>query len=100
MRGRFKNGDRVFVDLTQGVEEVEGTVVGYVPANGMYLVELDEVPPLLIYGWSTSKRLHKLRPFHSSDLREGPPDPTIQELADLFGVDPYDIAIAALGEED
>jgi hypothetical protein len=119
MPSRFKTGDRVRVrdhpDVDREYVGLEGKIVAWVPKGiappsyvgyhrgphpGDFFIDFDDPPPDM---WGLSpkgKRIHQGGPWHDALVEEVPPEPTIGEIADLFGIDPYDVAIAAWEEMD
>jgi hypothetical protein len=114
---RFKTGDRVVVRNHPDVEPqfvgLEGTIVAWFPKKalpvnyygrhvrapgpGDFYIKFDDPPPDM---WgNVPDRIHHGGPWHDALVEEAPPEPTIGEIADAFGIDPYDVAKAALEEE-
>ena len=117
-KSRFKTGDRVRVKSHPNVDPayhgLEGKIVAWVPKGtlswhgrhlripqeGDFFIDFDD-PPLTAFGTSQKGRtIHQGGAWYDALVEEVPPEPTIGEIADLFGVDPYDVAIAALEEMD
>lgn len=119
MASRFKTGDRVRVrvhpDVDPAYHGLEGKIVAWMPKStalpygygrhmrlphpGDFFIAFDDPPPNM-YGGSQKDKIHQGGPWHDSLVEEVPPEPTIGEIADLFGIDPYEVAKAALEEMD
>lgn len=93
---------------------LEGTIVAWLPRNtpahrygthvrlpqpGNFFIHFDD-PPLDMYGNTTNHKIHHGGPWCDALVEPAPPEPTIGEIADLFGIDPYEVAKAALEEAD
>ena len=122
-KSQYKTGDRVVVknhpDIEPDLHNLEGVIVGWVPKGPRdawlgnhaarrndgehFLVWLDNPPDRVKYRFSYYNGNPAQAPYHhgiyvDEDVEPASPDPTIGEIADLFGVDPADIAQAALDE--
>lgn len=116
----FKTGDRVEVIHGSPTDPaywgLEGKIVAWVPRwinrpsyinsavhrlphPGDFYIHFD-TPPLGPYGASMADRVHQGGPWNPEWVKPVPPEMTIGEIADLFGVDPYEIAVAALKEDE
>ena len=111
----FKTGDRVEVlhhrDVDPAYWGLEGKIVAWVPRRtaqpthpglhtrtphpGDFYICFDDPPDQHYF----ANEIHQGGPWNPAWVKPAPPEMTIGEIADLFGVDPYDIAIAALKEE-
>lgn len=117
MASRYKTGDRVRVRMHPDVDPayfgLEGTIVAWMPRStglpyatawlhrpphpGDFFINFDD-PPTNSMGTSQADRVHQGGPWHDALVEDAPPEPTIGEIADLFGIDPYEVAKAALEE--
>lgn len=115
MTSRYKTGDRVRVRVHPDVDAayygLEGTIVAWMPGTiappayvgrhvrapcpGDFFINFDDPPPTS-YGASQAGAVHQGGAWYDDLVDAAPPEPTIQEIADAFGVDPYDVASAAL----
>lgn len=97
---KFKTGDRVRALDHRAVGEdfrgLEGAIVAFSPgADDEFFINFD-TPPADYYHSGRGDAIHQGGKWHAHLVELIEPEPTIQEIADLFGMDPHDVAVSAL----